>query len=125
MYESCRGAPKEFQELSGEIQALHDVLQDLETCATAPNIDTALQTRLQARTKGTEAVLLEIREILRKRVGLSTKRLKILDRLRWSRQKVMSLRIRLIYESNLLLSCYNSHARYDQLGYNELATKMG
>ena len=115
VYESCREAPKEFQELSAEIQALHDVLLDLEACATTSNTDPALRTRLQARTKGAEAVLLEIRELLRKRVALSTKRLQVLDRLRWSRQKVMSLRIRLIYESNLLLSCYHSHARYDQL----------
>lgn len=104
VYKSCKDAPKDFRDISGEVSRLHIVLKETEDLISDFNEDLHpdKKIQLQGLAIGCHDVLTDLEDLIAKFKRLGTRSRTTFDRLRWSQDEVAALRVRIVSNTTLL-----------------------
>jgi len=104
VYKSCKEAPQQFLEISGEVSRLHIVLKEIEDVVADLNedLDSSKEAQLRGLTEGCQEVLTDLEQLLSKFSGLGSRSRITFDRLLWSQSDVTALRNRIVSNTTLL-----------------------
>jgi hypothetical protein len=104
VYKSCKDAPQQFHEISGEVSRLHIILKETGEVLTDLNEDLkpSKEAQLRELMTGCQEVLTDLEELLSKFRSLGSRSRRTFDRLRWSQGDVMTLRDRIVSNTTLL-----------------------
>lgn len=101
-----RDAPEDFRVVSTEVASLQLVLKEVQDAVHDREMSLAKQQDLKqlVAVAACAGVLQELEELLTKYKSLGTHSKRTWDRLRWSKDHVESIRLRVISNSSLLTS---------------------
>jgi hypothetical protein len=109
VYRSCKEAPKDFQDISGEVCRLHIVLKETDEIIASAELaaDEVTAQRLKILSDGCREVLTDLEALLSKFQSLGTQAKRTFDRLRWAQDDVVALRARIV-SNTALLATFNT-----------------
>jgi len=112
IYKSCKGAPKDFQDISGEVSCLHIVLKETDELVAELGSELSAERRvhLEDLTAGCRSVLKDLEDLLQKFNSLGSHSKRTFDRLRWSQDRVSALRDRIVSHT-VLLTAFNTNVQ--------------
>jgi len=104
VYKSCKDAPQQFHEISGEVSRLHIILKETGEVLTDLNegLKPSKEAQLRELTTGCQEVLTDLEKLLSKFRSLGSRSRRTFDRLRWSQGDVTTLRDRIVSNTTLL-----------------------
>lgn len=104
VWKECRGAPEDFRAVSTEVDSLRLVLNEVQDAVQDRDLSLAKQQDLKKLVEACTEVLQELQGLLAKYKSLATQSKRTWDRLRWSKDHVESIRLRVISNNSLLTS---------------------
>lgn len=104
VWRDCRDAPEDFRVVSTEVASLQLVLKEVQDAVHDREMSLAKQQDLKQLVAACAEVLQELEQLLTKYKSLGTHSKRTWDRLRWSKDHVESIRLRVISNSSLLTS---------------------
>ncbi len=104
VYRTCRDASSEFKGLASDVEAMHEVLKDVQTLVENHILDDASKIRLATVLKGCHDMLKTLENKLEKYKSLGTNKKRVRDRLRWGTESVGDVRARLVLRTTILTS---------------------
>jgi hypothetical protein len=102
VYNSCKGAPESFNDISLEVFSLHAVLKEAEETIFAQPLSPTKQKRLKAVGDGCHHVLKDLDNLYKEYQSLGTQSRRTWDRMKWGSENIGELRARLISNTGLL-----------------------
>lgn len=104
LWQEAQDAPGAFRAVSAEVASLKLVLQDVQETVTSRDIELAKQAELGQLVDGCNGVLTELQTLLHKYKSLGTQSKRTWDRLRWGKEPIEKIRLRLVSHVSLLTS---------------------
>jgi hypothetical protein len=104
LWQEARDAPGDFRAVSAEVASLKLVFQEVQETAIGRDIEQSKQAELEQLMNGCNSVLLELQTLLHKYKRLGTQSRRTWDRLRWGKEPVEKIRLRLVSRVSLLTS---------------------
>jgi hypothetical protein len=107
-WKSCRGAPQDFRNISGEVSGLHTVLSatDKMIASSSTPLSENQKLQLQSLVLGCRGVLTDLQALLDRFKSMGSQSIRTFERLRWSPPDVDVLRQRII-SNTVLLDAFN------------------
>lgn len=104
IWRECRDAPEDFRAVYTEVASLQLVLKEVQDAVHEREPSLSKQQDLKKLVEACTEVLRELENLLMKYGSLGTQSKRTWDRLRWSKDHVESIRLRVISNSSLLTS---------------------
>ena len=104
VWRECRDAPEDFRAVSSEVASLQLVLKEVRDLVQGQEIDLTKRQELKQLIDACTGVLHELEQLLMKYKSLGTQSKRTWDRLRWSKDHVESIRLRVVSNASLLTS---------------------
>ena len=104
VWRECRDAPEDYRAVSTEVASLQLVLKEVQDAVHHQELSLAKQQDLKQLVVACSEVLEELGDILKKYKSLGTQTRRTWDRLKWSKDNVESIRLRVISSNSLLTS---------------------
>ena len=104
VWRECRDAPEDFRAVSTEVASLQLILKEVQDVVYEQELSLSKQQDLEKLVEACAEVLRELEKLLMKYKSLGTQSKRTWDRLRWSKDDVESMRLRVISSSSLLTS---------------------
>ena len=104
LWQEAQDAPGTFRAVSAEVASLKIVLQEVQETVTGRDIEQAKRAELGQLIDGCNSILVELQTLLYKYKSLGTHSKRTWDRLRWGKQPIKEIRLRLVSHVSLLTS---------------------
>lgn len=104
LWQESRNAPADFRAVSTEVASLKLVLQEIQETVSDRPTDQVKRTELAQLIDGLNDVLAGFRGLLHKYRDLGTQSKRTWDRLRWGKEPIEKIRLRLVTHVSLLIS---------------------
>jgi hypothetical protein len=102
VYQSCKGAPESFNDISSVVLSLHAVLQEAEETIFAQPLSPTKQIRMKAVGDACHHILKDLDNLYKEYQSLGTQSKRTWDRMKWGSENIGELRARLISNTGLL-----------------------
>ena len=104
LWQQARDAPGDFQAVAAEVANLELVLKEVQDAIHDHVLGQSKQGELTQLLKGCRGVLVDLEVLLNKYHGLGAQSRRTWDRLRWGKEPIEKIRLRLISHVSLLSS---------------------
>jgi hypothetical protein len=114
VYKLCRDSSSEFQNIKGDVAALHAVVKETEELDEL-NLSAEQKLRLETLKKNCQDVLLELKTLVDGYESLGTQAQRTWDRLRWGLEDVTKVREKMVSSTTLLGAFNSTVVKYDAM----------
>ena len=111
VYKKCKDSPGNYKELSSEVGALHNVINETEELLSQQDLTAKQKDKLNVSRVGCEDVLKDLDKLLAKYESLGTKSQRTFDRMGYGLQDINGIRIRLTSNVTLLDAFNNAYVK--------------
>lgn len=102
LYKKCKDSPGNYKQLTSEVGALHNVIQETEELLSQQSLTVQQKEKLRVATVGCGEVLQDLDELLAEYKSMGTKSQRTFDRLGFGTQDIDAIRTRLVSNVTLL-----------------------
>ena len=109
LYKKCKDSSSNYQQLSSEVGALHNVIKEIEELLSQQDLTSKQAKKLETSRAGCEEVLRDLDKLLAEYSSLGTRSQRTFDRMGFGTRDINSIRTRLISNVTLLDAFNNTY----------------